>query len=156
METIIKNIHLLSNMLSETDLEKLTAGALQHRKFSRITFKVLSVATDAIKVQVVQEKTPQENYASEETLIERAKELFGRFFPDRRIIVNATVYRPNVTEQVTPEYIRHQMTEKKIKVKDIVADTGIDKSNISAWMNGIREMSQPVKAMFYYYFQTVK
>lgn len=35
--------------------------------------------------------------------------------------------------------------------KDIMDETGIDKSNVSAWVNGTRTMSQPVRAMFYYY-----
>lgn len=153
METIIKNIHLVKDLLSESDLEKLNAGALQHRKFSRITFKILSVDDKSIKVQAVQGKTPQENYADADTLRLRTKELFSRFLPDRHVMTHVTTYTPNVTEQVTPEYIRNRMTELKIKVKHIVADTGIDQTNISAWMNGLREMSQPVKAMFYYYFQ---
>lgn len=152
MEPIIKNIHLISD-LSEADQQKLNAGALQHKKFSRIGFKVLSMDEMAIKIQTTQGKTPQENYADEKTLIERTKELFSIFFPDKKIIVNAAPYKENLTAQVTPEYIRHEMVSNHIKVKDIVADTGIDKTNISAWVNGVRDMSQPVKAMFYFYFK---
>lgn len=150
METIIKNIHLISQ-LDDLTLEKLTHGALQHQKFSRIVFKILSVDDKSIKIQTSQNKSPHENYADEKTLVERTKELFSRFLPDLKIIVNAAPYKENPTAQVTPEYIRHAMTENQIKVKDIVADTGIDKTNISAWVNGTRDMSQPVKAMFYYY-----
>jgi len=152
METIIKNIHLVKDLINEADLQKLENGALQHRKFSRITFKVLSVTDKTIKIQAIQGKSPQENYANEETLIQRGKDLFSRFLPDQKIIVNAVTYKDNPTEKVTPEYLRHAMTEYKVKVKDIVADTGIDKTNVSAWVNGTREMSQPVRAMFYYYF----
>lgn len=36
-------------------------------------------------------------------------------------------------------------------MKDIMIDTGIDKTNLSAWLSGARVMSQPVKAMFYFY-----
>lgn len=39
METIIEPIHLLSGLLRETALLDLTAGALQHRKFSLVMFK---------------------------------------------------------------------------------------------------------------------
>jgi hypothetical protein len=150
METIIKNIHLIDS-LDDLQVKKLVAGALQHQKFSRITFKILSIETNVIKIQTVQGKTPQENYADEKTLIERTGELFGKFFPNHRVVVNAVTYKENPTEQVTPEYIRHAMTEHHVKVKDIVADTGIDKTNVSAWINGTREMSQPVRALFYYY-----
>jgi hypothetical protein len=152
METIVKNFHLLNGILSEENLDLLTHGALQYRKFARISFKILSVSDGTIKVQTVQGKTPQGNFADEETLIQRTKELFGKFLPNYKIIVNATEYRESPAEQVTPEFIRHNMTELKIKVKDLVSDTGIDRANIAAWMNGNRDMSQPVKALLYYYF----
>ncbi|MBO9617343.1 MAG: hypothetical protein J7619_31970 [Dyadobacter sp.] len=152
METIVKNVHLLNGLLSEETLKLLSHGALQYRKFARISFKVLSVDDTTIKVQTVQSKSPHENYADESTLVDRTKDLFSRFLPDHRIIVNPSVYRESPAEKVTPEFIRHNMTELSIKVKELVADTGIDRANIAAWMNGNREMSQPVKAMFYYYF----
>lgn len=151
METIVKNVHLIAGLLAPDEAAKLDAGALQHRKFSRITFKILSVETKTLKIQAVQAKSPHENYADAETLILRTRELFSRFFPDYKIIVNAVPYKENPTAQVTPEYIRNAMTEYHIKVKDIVAETGIDKTNVSAWVQGTRAMSQPVRAMFYYY-----
>lgn len=98
METIIRNVYLLSGLLPDEELTKLTVGALQHRKFSRITFEILAASLDFIKVQTIQGKTTQENYADEETLILRTKELFNRFLPDRKIIVSATMYGQSVTE----------------------------------------------------------
>ncbi|WP_353719768.1 hypothetical protein [Dyadobacter sp. 676] len=151
METIVKNIHLIKNLTTPENIAKLEAGALQHRKFSRITFKILSRESNKLVIQTVQTKSPHENYADEETLIQRTRELFLKFFPDYEIVVNASIYQENPTQQVTPEYIREAMTNYHIKVKDIVDDTGIDKSNVSAWVNGTRAMSQPVRAMFYYY-----
>jgi DNA-binding Xre family transcriptional regulator len=44
------------------------------------------------------------------------------------------------------------MLKKGVKFNDLVTDTGLDKTNISAWVNGKRDMSQIVKAMFYFYF----
>lgn len=150
METIIKNIHLIQN-LSDLDIQKLAYGALQHQKLSRITFKIVSIDETAIKIQTIQGKSPQNNETDEKTLIERTKELFSRFFPDLKVIVNAVVFHPGPVEIVTPAFIRTLMTYLKVKVKDIVKDTDIDKTNVSAWVNGTRDMSQPVKAMFYYY-----
>ena len=151
METIIKNIHLIKNLTTSENIAKLEVGALQHRKFARITFKVLSVTDKVVHVHTVQNKSPHENHADENTLILRTKELFSYFFPDYEITVTAVPYQANPTEKVTPEYIREAMNSYDIKVKDIVDETGIDKSNVSAWVNGTRSMSQPVRAMFYYY-----
>ncbi|MGG7665164.1 hypothetical protein [Dyadobacter sp. BHUBP1] len=151
METIIKNIHLIKDLTTAENIRKLEIGALQHRKFARITFKVLSVREGTLEIQTIQTKSPHENHASEERLILRTKELFLHFFPDYEIVVTAIPYQGNPTEKVTPEYIREAMNSYDIKVKDIVDETGIDKSNVSAWVNGTRTMSQPVRAMFYYY-----
>lgn len=153
METIVKNIHLIKELTTPESISKLEIGALQYRKFARITFKVISVAEKALHIQTVQTKSPHENHADEHLLILRTKELFSHFFPEYEIVVTAIPYQPNPTEQVTPEYIREAMTSYDIKVKDIVEETGIDKSNVSAWVNGTRTMSQPVRAMFYYYIR---
>lgn len=64
---------------------------------------------------------------------------------------HATICWPKVAQQVTSEFIRHQMNQGKLKVKHTVADTGIDKTSICAWMNGVGGMSQLVKLMFYYF-----
>lgn len=151
METIIKNLDLIKDLTTAENIKKLEIGALQHRKFARITFKILSVAEKVIHIHTVQTKSPHENHADENRLILRTKELFLHFFPDYEIAVSATPYQANQTQKVTPEYIREAMTNYDIKVKDIVDETGIDKSNVSAWVNGTRPMSQPVRAMFYYY-----
>lgn len=151
METIIKNIHLVRDLTTFENVRKLEIGALQHRKFARITFKILSVRERILEIQTIQTKSPHENHADEDLLILRTKELFAHFFPEYEIVVTAIPYQANPTEQVTPEYIRDAMTSYDIKVKDIVEETGIDKSNVSAWVNGTRTMSQPVRAMFYYY-----
>jgi len=153
METIIKNIHLVRDLTTFENVRKLEIGALQHRKFARITFKILSVRERILEIQTIQTKSPHENHADEDLLILRTKELFSHFFPEYEIVVTAIPYQANPTEQVTPEYIRDAMTSYDIKVKDIVEETGIDKSNVSAWVNGTRAMSQPVRAMFYYYIR---
>jgi hypothetical protein len=151
METIVKNIHLIRELTTSENIAKLETGALQYRKFARITFKVVSVADKILHIHTAQTRSPHENHADEDRLILRTKELFSHFFPDYEIVVTAIPYQANPTEKVTPEYIREAMTSYHIKVKDIVDETGIDKSNVSAWVNGTRSMSQPVRAMFYYY-----
>jgi len=60
----------------------------------------------------------------------------------------------NITQagEVTPAWIRNQMETADIQVKKIVMDTGVGQTNISQWIHGRRNMSKPVKAMFYFYF----
>ncbi len=157
METIIKNIHLLKSVVDEQSIERLEHGALQYRRFARITFKIIYFKDNTLTIEVRQDKSPAENYLKAAEMIRKTKELFSNIVPmSVKINVNAIPYQDPIVEIVTPEYIRHFMTENKIKVKNLADATGVDATNISAWMNGVRDMSQPVKAMFYYYFRDLE
>jgi hypothetical protein len=150
----IKNLHKIVNLFEdESSIDKVETGAALHRRMSNIEFKILSVSDNDIVVQVAQGKHLSGNYADQKTLAQRGKELFKPFFPTYDIHVHATEYFEPATSAVTPEWINKQMTDHGIKLKDLVKETGIDKTNLSAWINGLREMSQPVKAMFYFFFE---
>jgi len=146
----IKNIHLLS--ISDNDLKKLEYGAALHKRMSNIEFKILEVNDDSLVIRVSQGKHMSENYADKATLVTRTRELFEPFFPGVKIHPQANPYEPNPVSKIDSTWIKKQMDVLDLRVTDIVKDTGVDKTNISAWANGKREMSQPVKAMFYHYF----
>lgn len=144
----IKNIEALG--LSEPDTAKLQAGAAQHLRFSRIAFKVLGREGDTWAIRTTQDKSPASNYAPLKELVSITKAMFEPTIGP--VHVKAIAYHEPAPNAVTPEWLQNKMTTTGCKVKDLVTDTGIDKANISAWINGVRPMSQPVKAMFYYYF----
>jgi hypothetical protein len=146
----IKNIHLLS--VSDTDLKKLEFGAALHKKMSNIEFKILEIKDDSLVIRVSQGKHMSENYADKATLVTRTRELFEPFFAGMKIHPQVNPYEPNPVSKIDSSWIKKQMDSLGLRVTDIVKDTGVDKTNISAWANGKREMSQPVKAMFYHYF----
>lgn len=146
----IKNAKLIEGLLSPEQLDKLDRGAEMHLRHARIHFKVLEVGPDYITIQVVQTKSPAENYLSAKDLSDRAKELFAHFFPDRKIHARPSVYIPPSVDHVTPQWVARKLSDKGFSQVDIINETGIDKTNISAWISGKRPMSQPVKAMFYF------
>ena len=146
----IKNIHLLP--LVDKDREKLEAGAKLHLRMSNIQFKILEVTPKSLIIQVTQGKHLSKNYADKKTLVIRTHELFDRVFPDKKIHPQAIAYEPNPVSQIDSKWVKDKMQILHLAVTDIVHDTGIDKTNISAWANGTRPMSQPVKGLFYYYF----
>jgi hypothetical protein len=149
----IKNVHLLS--LSDNNLKKLEFGAALHKKMSNIEFKILEIQDNSLVVRVSQGKHMSENYADKATLVNRARELFEPFFPTLKIHPQANPYEPNPISKIDSMWIKKQMDVLDLRVTDIVKDTGVDKTNISAWANGKREMSQPVKAMFFHYFNSM-
>jgi len=162
METVIKNIHLLKPLVSEEEIQKLEHCALQYRKFARIYFKILGAYAQGDKTVVTidcwQEKSPAENYLDTKELFKRCSELFAPLYSNSKfqIHTNTRKYVPNPTEIVTPEYLRAMLLKHKIKQKTIAVETGIATANISAWVNGLRPMSESAKAMFYYYFELVE
>jgi hypothetical protein len=54
---------------------------------------------------------------------------------------------------VNSGWISNEMKKTDIRLKDIATDTGIDYSQLSGLITGNRELSQPMKALFYFYFQ---
>lgn len=148
--TTIKNIKLIEDILSASQLERLEAGAVLHLRHARIEFKILEFDGKSITVRVTQGKSPAEYYFTSKDLATRAKELFGAVLPDLDIRARAIPYSAPTVEVVSPEWIQAKMSEKGMDNKSIVEMTGVDKANISNWISGKRPMSQPVKAMFYF------
>ncbi|MBV7531248.1 helix-turn-helix transcriptional regulator [Chitinophaga sp. sic0106] len=152
----IKNSQKI-DFLDAESIKKLDYGALQHRRYSSIEFKILKVDTGekSITVQTIQGKSLSENYADLAKLIKLTKDLFSRYFPDFKIHVHAIPYSHPEVDQISTAEIRNYMEDKGLKIKDIEKLTGIDKTNLSAWLNDKRAMSQPVKAMFYFMIKSI-
>lgn len=155
MENVIKNIHLLKGWVPDTIIDQFEERALQYRKFARITFKILSVFRNTITIETKQDKSPAENYLGQKDLFERGQDVFKELYDNSDLKVHMNVHRyvESPTDTVTPEYIRAKMTALKIKQKHIVESLGLDAPAVSSWVSGNREMSNPVKAMFYLYFK---
>jgi len=150
----IKNIGILDLVYSEADIAKLEAGAALHLRHSNISFKILrNDAPDGstLSIRVEQGKHLSENYADKERLIKITKDLFS-ILKGLTVHVHPVPYIPPVVDVVTPKWLSDKMLLTGTRIKDIEANTGIEKTNISPWINGKKPMSQIVKAMFYYYF----
>src|SRR5690606_7761208 len=150
---VIKNRRLIEDLLSKDQLDRLELGAAMHKRHSRVHFKIVEVADNYVSVQTEQTKSPAKNYLLVKELEERTKSLFGSFFPDKEIKVSANEYVPPTVDDVAPTWLQRKMRDTGINQAAIVRATGIDKTNISAWLSGSRPMTQPVKAMFYYMFK---
>jgi len=152
MGTII-DIEKLQEIIGETGLSKLDAAAAMHKKQSNIEFKILAVEENLLTIATEQGKTSSGKYANLKTLIKRTHEVFDNFLPPSfKLEVEPTEYLESPAATVTPDWINKKMLEKEIRIKQIAFDTGIDRTDLSAWITGQRPMGQIVKAMFYYYF----
>lgn len=140
--------------LSEEQRKRLEAGAVLYKRHANITFLVVSYKNNHLTVKVKQEKNYTGKYATKNELIEKAKKLFSEFstdFQPEKITVGAVPYTFPKSDQITPEYLKKELQKRSIRIKDIHEDTGIEVSNLSAWINDTRPMSKIVKNMFYFY-----
>ena len=152
MSTII-NIEKLQALIDETGMAKVDAAAAVHKKQSNIEFNILTVEENTLTVATEQGKTGSGKYANLKTLVKRTHEVFDNVLPPScKLEVQPTEYLESPAATVTPDWINKKMLEKEIRIKQIAFDTGIDRTDLSAWINGLRPMSQIVKALFYYYF----
>lgn len=153
---VLKNVHLLEGIAKQSDLVKMEHAALQHKRYSNIEFKIVDVGNKEVIIQVSQGKSAAENYADKKRLIEIVKETFGRFFEGYRIKTHPIPYKVPDCEIVDAAWINKQMLRYGIKAKDIAADTGLDRTNITTIISGDRPLSQIMKALFWYYFLAVR
>lgn len=156
MENIVKNIHLLE--LNEEQKQRLEAGALLYKRFDNFTFKIKQYKDKILIVEARQGKNYKKEYFSEKEIIEKTKKLFTDFskdFQPEKIHVGVIPFREVESDIITPEFLKTELHKRQIRIKDINIETGLEMSNLSAWVNGVRPMSNIVKNMFYYYLKSL-
>ena len=149
---LIKNIHLLT-WLDEATLLRMEQAALAHQRFSAIQFKVVEVTADTVTIMTTQGKSFHENQTDAKRLVEITKEVFAPYLFDMKLHVGTIPYVPSPVEVVTSEWITQQMSRYKVALKQLAADTGINKSSLSSVITGDKPLSDPMRAMFYYYLK---
>jgi hypothetical protein len=149
----IKGLLKLGGTLSAREMMELDEAAKLHLKNSNITFKIISIGDNTITVKASQGKQSTENYADTKKLHIKTQELFGKYLPEHKAIVQPVPFQLALVDVVNPEWLEERMQQHGVRIRQIQTDTGIDKTNLSAWTKGTRPMSQPVKAMFFYYFE---
>ena len=152
---IVKAVHKIKDLLTEEQLGRLEGLALQYQRYARIYFKIMAVSSDSkeLVIAVWQERSPSDNYLDEAALVERARGLFVPFFEGWELKIGARVYVDSPVMVVTDEWIRERMSRLRVSNKQMVKDLGLAKAEVSALVNGHREMGVRTKGLFYYYFK---
>src|SRR4051812_29709917 len=102
MSTII-NIEKLQDIIDETGMAKLDAGAAVHKKQSNIEFTILTVEENVLTVATEQGKTGSGKYANLKTLTKRTHEVFDNYLPPSyKLEVQPTEYLESPAATVTP------------------------------------------------------
>ena len=152
---LIKNLHLITEH-SEKEKMMMEHAALEHSRHCNITFKFVEVDPKKVIIQIVQGKNSHGHHFDSKRLIEIVHETFDRFFKDRKVHVHPVPYKKSPVDSVDSIWVNKQMLERSIKLKTIAFDTGIATTQLSSLISGANPLSQPMKALFYYYFLNSK
>ncbi len=154
----IKNLALLEGIFTEKQIDKMETEAALLKRHNSITFKIIKVTPKTVIISVRQERSSANNYYNEDQLIKLTRDTFGKFFPEKRILVNnAQTFKVSPVEVVTGQWIENKMQQYNVRLKNVCEDTGINYSYLSQIINSeTEELSQIMKSFFWYYFQTKK
>lgn len=153
---IIKDIYKLVGIVRHIDLLRLEEGAKQCLNQFNISFEIINARSSSLKVKTRQWKCKSGHPAEIPKLIAITQDLFERFVVNVPVTVHPIAYTPAVVDEVEPLWISDKMLNMGITIKDILRDTGIDRLSLTAWIEGLQPMSQDVKAMFFYYFESIQ
>lgn len=155
----IKNLNKLERLFSSEFLYELELDAQMYQRYNRISFKIMQLNEEEIVLRVKQEKAPNGNYFDSQRLEEIGHEFLEPIKAQKanlNIQVQTIPFVNAPIEQVDPKWIQKKMNDDSIPLKKIVEDTGIDKTTLSAYINGKKTLTQNVKAFFYYYFKAIE
>lgn len=134
-------------------MERLNKAKKLHKRHSRIFFKEISEDEKTLVVRVEQKRNHNGNYFDVKRLIEIVKETYDHILNGRELIVHPITFQSSPPDIVTGEWIKERMNKYKVGNKKIVIDTGIPKSDVSAMINGHKDMGIRTKSMFFYLFK---
>jgi len=147
----MNNFELIRPYLTDEQAGILEARAQAHARFAAIDFKVLDVKGTRVVLRIVQSKSHAEVYFDNKRLSEIGKELLEGL-GEWQVVTRPIPYNPKPTDVVTAAWINEKITERGVKLKVLSVDLGIDANTLSAYRCGLKPLSGPVKAAFYYYF----
>jgi len=115
------------------------------RNYQKHGIKISKVEEDTV---VIKQETLLNGYIlNQKQLVTIAKSIY----PDYKI--KPVVYSINV-DKVTIEWINDKLNEFGIKNNDLVKQLTIDKATLTLYLSSNKELTKPIKALFFYYFLT--
>lgn len=148
--TYIKNIELISSLITQEDLATLEAGASVHFQMYKIEYKILEVDARNVTIRITQVAIPIDEFLSSKQMASVVKGLFQRFLPNLKIHARPIAYSPPKTNKVNASWVNYMLAAKGITFDAIQEETGLDRKKLHDWLSGKEPMSQEVKAMFWY------
>lgn len=146
------SINILKEFVSKDQYEDLKNKLDLQSRFNSIEFDIIRINDESVLIRTTQDKSFTGVYFDNKRLYEITLETFKEILSPHQVQVHTFPQLVSPCDKITPEFVMATMGRFKIKNKEFETAFGVHKTTISAWVNDLRPMSQPVKAMFYYYF----
>jgi len=155
----IKFISRLSPYFNAQVLDRLNGAATTTADAHNLTFKVMEASlletTNVLKIYVQTEQLRGEKL-DQAKLTDITRRMFNKNdFKNIIIEVKGIPYTRSNINVIDAEWVANKLKRSEVTIKNMADDTGIDKTNLSAWVTGSRPMSQPVRALMHYYFKWI-
>lgn len=148
----MKNIDILP--ISSDAKKRISEFATQYRKMARIYIEIISFSGQRLIVRAEQKEAVNDRILTKAELTDRAREMFAGEIPDDwKLTISAVNFDRRDIAAVDSAWINANMARLDLKPKDIASHTGLDKSSISLYLSGGRDMSKLTKVAFYYFFK---
>lgn len=146
-------IEELKKILDPAVYELLESKVQLQRRYANIEFKIMELTDTTARIRISQEMSFHRNHFDNDRLYEIALETFQEALVPRIVSVNTIAYIESLADVINSDFLSGVLRKNKVKNKDIQAELGLHKTNISAWINGKRPMSKTVRNMFYWYLK---
>lgn len=127
---------------------------LRYRDKYNVTIREVKKRGGDVIIEISQDKTLDGVYFTQIELREIVKSLFASVHENFHI--GAIPYTPLAHDVVTSKWLKIQLAENAMKIKSLGNALGINKKTLAKHHSGTGSMSNEERAMYFYYFQSLK
>jgi len=132
-------------------MDLIQKAVVRYKDKFNITIREIKSRNDRPIIEVSQDKTLDGQYFTADELRDIVTSLFASVHDDFHI--GAIPYTPLAHDIVDYKWLKKQLADHSMKLKDLAKTLGLSKREIADHHSGSKEMNNAEMAMYYYYFK---
>lgn len=116
-----------------------------------IDLKLLEIDGNNLTISVTQSRVTNGIIWTQGELCERASGVLSHVAKQYKIHFRAVVFIPDLSV-VKADWIYHQMSDLGLKQRDVCKQLGLDKSTLSEFLSGSKQLTKIHRSLFWHYF----
>ncbi len=126
---------------------------IRYKDKYNVTIREVKKSEERVIIEISQDKTLDGIYFSANELRDIVTSLFASIHSDFHI--GAIPYVPLVHDVVTARWLKIQLADHAMKLKQLAKTLGVNKSVLLDHHSGKTDMNNEEKGMYYYYFKSL-